>query len=104
MNTAWSKKGLLRRARMKQERWSVQGRLALLHQRCKHPSLLDVRIVAGLRLFSHFNASAFVECVRGVREPCRAIVVCPCSVVRPSVWVAGRWRTQTHSHAVAHVC
>ena len=43
-NEFWTDRGELSRQKMRSERWTRQGRLALVHQKCSHPSLLNVRV------------------------------------------------------------
>lgn len=43
-NERWSEWGELSRQRFRTERWTTQGRLALVSQKCRHPTLLNVRV------------------------------------------------------------
>ena len=43
-NERWSEFGELSRQRYGTERWATQGRLALVNQKCRHPTLLNVRV------------------------------------------------------------
>ena len=43
-NARWSAEGVVERAPMSTKRWRSQGRLALVYQKCTHPTLLNVRV------------------------------------------------------------
>eukprot|EP00322_Chrysochromulina_rotalis_P018884 CAMPEP_0115842138 /NCGR_PEP_ID=MMETSP0287-20121206/7645_1 /TAXON_ID=412157 /ORGANISM="Chrysochromulina rotalis, Strain UIO044" /LENGTH=380 /DNA_ID=CAMNT_0003295797 /DNA_START=395 /DNA_END=1537 /DNA_ORIENTATION=+ len=67
-NLDWSRRGELKRVRFRDSRWREQGRLALLHQRCLHPDLLNVRIIEGFKMLSLVNDTHFWACVQSIRD------------------------------------
>ncbi|KAL1520908.1 hypothetical protein AB1Y20_022468 [Prymnesium parvum] len=71
-NMQWSSNRTLKRRRMSTSSWREQGRLALVYQKCRHPSMLDVRVklltLGGLHAppVNHTQDPEYERCVRAV--------------------------------------
>ena len=62
-NGNWTSRKVLMQSHFSNKEWKRQGRLALVHQHCQHPQLLDVRVVEGYRLLN-LDDPDFMSCTR----------------------------------------
>ena len=60
-NGNWTSRKVLMQSHFSNKEWKRQGRLALVHQHCQHPQLLDVRVVEGYRLLN-IDDPDFMSC------------------------------------------
>ena len=69
-NMRWSSEGSVRRRSMETKHWREQGRLALIYQKCTHPTLLDLRVklvrVGGFHAppINTTEDPAYAKCIR----------------------------------------
>ena len=88
-NERWNVDGYLSRQRMRPERWTTQGRLALVHQKCTHRSRLNVRVKLltpggryGPFLWDNHNGTppdmkAYAACVKSINGDKPKVVPMP---------------------------